>query len=137
MPNDQLSITFAALADPIHAGGFRNVMALRGDPPKADPAFLQAPDGLRHAAELVALLRSRHPDLCLGVGGYPEKHPEAVSTESDLLNLRLKVDAGAAFVTTQLFFDNEVYYRFVDRARAAGIAVPIVPGIMPVLSLYF
>jgi methylenetetrahydrofolate reductase (NADPH) len=125
----------AALADQIHAGGFRNVMALRGDPPKADPAFLQAPDGLRHAAELVALLRSRHPDLCLGVGGYPEKHPEAVSTESDLLNLRLKVDAGAAFVTTQLFFDNEVYYRFVDRCRTAGITVPIVPGLMPVLAL--
>jgi methylenetetrahydrofolate reductase (NADPH) len=125
----------AALADRIHAGGFRNVMALRGDPPKGAAAFVPASDGLRYARDLVALLRSRHPDFCLGVAGYPEKHPEAVSPEADLLNLRQKVDAGAAFVTTQLFFDNDVYHRFVDRCREAGITVPIVPGVMPVLSL--
>jgi methylenetetrahydrofolate reductase (NADH) len=125
----------AALGDHIHAGGFRNIMALRGDPPKGASSFLPGSDGLRHAEELVALLRSRHPDFCLGVAGYPEKHPEAASPEADLLHLRQKVDAGAAFVTTQLFFDNEFYYRFVDRCRTAGITVPIVPGIMPVLSL--
>jgi methylenetetrahydrofolate reductase (NADPH) len=123
------------LADRINDGGFRNVMALRGDPPKGDPSFSQAPDGLRHASELVALIRARQPGICLGVGGYPEKHPEAPSAEADLANLRRKVDAGADFVTTQLFFDNGVYFRFVDRCRAAGIAVPIVPGIMPVLAL--
>jgi len=125
----------AALADGIHAAGFRNVMALRGDPPQGASDFRPAADGLRHAEELVVLLRGRHPDFCLGVAGYPEKHPEAASPESDLENLRRKVGAGAAFVTTQLFFDNGVYHRFVSRCRAAGITVPIVPGIMPVLSL--
>jgi methylenetetrahydrofolate reductase (NADPH) len=123
------------IADQLHAGGYRNIMALRGDPPRGDTTFRPAPDGLRHANELVALLKARHPDLCLGVGGYPEKHPEAPSPEVDLDNLKRKVDAGACFVTTQLFFDNTLYYRFVERCRARGIGVPIVPGIMPVHSL--
>lgn len=125
----------AQTADRIHGDGFRNIMALRGDPPRGSEEFKPAPDGLRYANELVGLLKQRHPDFCLGVGGYPEKHPEAPSPQADLDNLKRKVDAGAAFVTTQLFFDNEVYYRFVERCRAAGIAVPVVPGVMPVLSL--
>ncbi|MBI5767005.1 MAG: methylenetetrahydrofolate reductase [NAD(P)H] [Verrucomicrobia bacterium] len=125
----------AEVADRIHAGGFRNIMTLRGDPPKGATEFPVAPDGLRYASELVALLKSRHPDFCLGVGGYPEKHPEAASLDVDLTNLKRKVDAGADFITTQLFFDNTVYYRFVEKCRGAGIAIPIVPGIMPVLSL--
>jgi methylenetetrahydrofolate reductase (NADPH) len=124
-----------AIADRLHAGGFRNIMTLRGDPPKGETAFTAAPDGLRYASDLVALLRSRHPDFCLGVAGYPEKHPEAPSFDTDLAHLKHKVDAGAAFITTQLFFDNAVYYRFVEKCRAAGITVPIVPGIMTVLSL--
>jgi methylenetetrahydrofolate reductase (NADPH) len=123
------------VADRIHAGGFRNIMTLRGDPPKGETTFTPYKDGLRYGSDLAKLLKSRHPDFCLGVGGYPEKHPEAPSAEADLKNLKTKVDAGAAFVTTQLFFDNEVYHRFVDKCRAAGITVPIVPGIMPVLSL--
>lgn len=123
------------IADQLHAGGYRNIMALRGDPPKGNSSFSPAPDGLRYANELVALLKARHPDFCLGVGGYPEKHPEAPSLEADLDNLKRKVDAGACFVTTQLFFDNTIYYRFVEQCRARGINVPIVPGIMPVLSL--
>jgi len=123
------------LADLIHARGFRNIMTLRGDPPKGSTEFTANVDGLRYASELVALLKSRHPDFCLGVGGYPEKHPEAPSAEIDLANLKTKVEAGADFITTQLFFDNDVYFRFVDRCREAGINVPIVPGIMPVLSL--
>ncbi|MEI6463272.1 MAG: methylenetetrahydrofolate reductase [NAD(P)H] [Verrucomicrobiota bacterium] len=123
------------LADRIHAGGFRNIMTLRGDPPKGAAEFQVTQGGLRHADELVSLLKARHSDLCLGVAGYPEKHPEASSLDLDLTNLKRKVDAGAAFVTTQLFFDNTVYYRFVERCRTAGIHVPIVPGIMPVLSL--
>jgi len=123
------------LADRIHAGGFRNIMALRGDPPKGDATFRPAADGLAHANELVALLKARHPDFCLGVAGYPEKHPEAGSLDADLDHLKRKVDAGASFVTTQLFFDNSAYYGFVARCQRGGIAVPIVPGIMPVLSL--
>jgi methylenetetrahydrofolate reductase (NADPH) len=123
------------IADRIHGDGFRNVMALRGDPPKGAAQFSAAAGGLHYANELVALLKRRHPELCLGVGGYPEKHPEAPSPEADLENLRRKVDAGAGFVTTQLFFDNEAYYRFVERCRSASITVPIVPGVMPVLSL--
>src|SRR3954469_23381695 len=123
------------VADRIHAGGFRNIMTLRGDPPKGETTFTPYKDGLRYASDLVSLLKSRHSEFCLGVGGYPEKHPEASSLEVDLTNLKRKVDAGAAFVTTQLFFDNAVYYRFVEKCRAAGINVPIVPGIMPVLSL--
>ncbi len=123
------------IADRIHGDGFRNIMALRGDPPKGSAVFAAAADGLRHANELVSLLKARHPDFCLGAAGYPEKHPEAPTEEEDLANLKRKVDAGAAFVTTQLFFDNEVYYRFVERCGRAGISVPIVPGLMPVLSL--
>lgn len=128
---DELS----AIADRIHAEGFRNIMTLRGDPPKGETTFTPYRDGLRYASDLVALLKSRHPDFCLGVGGYPEKHPEAPSLAADLTALKRKVDAGASFITTQLFFDNAVYYRFVDQCRAAGITVPIVPGLMPVLSL--
>jgi methylenetetrahydrofolate reductase (NADPH) len=123
------------IADRIHGGGFRNIMTLRGDPPKGATEFTATADGLRNASELVTLLKSRHADFCLGVAGYPEKHPEAPSLEADLAHLKRKVDAGAAFITTQLFFDNALYYRFVERCRAAGITVPIVPGIMPVLSL--
>lgn len=123
------------LADQIHAQGFRNIMTLRGDPPKGATSFPVLPGGFRHATELVALLKRRHPDFCLGVAGYPEKHPEAPSLEADLTHLKRKVDAGADFITTQLFFDNAVYYRFVERCREEGITVPIVPGIMPVLSL--
>ena len=123
------------IADRIHTAGFRNIMTLRGDPPKGATEFKVATEGLRNANELVSLLKSRQPDFCLGVAGYPERHPEASSLESDLTNLKRKVDAGAAFITTQLFFDNTLYYRFVERCRAIGIDVPIVPGIMPVLSL--
>lgn len=123
------------VADRIHDGGFRNIMALRGDPPKGETSFTPYKDGLRYGSDLVGLLKSRHPDFCLGVGAYPERHPEAISADIDLANLKRKVEAGADFITTQLFFDNAVYFRFVDRCRAAGISIPIIPGIMPVLSL--
>jgi methylenetetrahydrofolate reductase (NADPH) len=118
-----------------HASGIRNIMALRGDVPKGmivDTAFK---DGLRYGSDIVSLLHGALPDLCCGVGGYPERHPEATSLEADIDQLKRKVDAGAAFITTQLFFDNAVYLRFVDLCRRSGITVPILPGIMPVLSL--
>jgi methylenetetrahydrofolate reductase (NADPH) len=118
-----------------HASGIRNLMALRGDVPKGSDSATAFKPGLRYGADLVALLKRTHPDFCLGVGGYPEKHPEAASATLDLDNLARKVDAGADFIVTQLFFDNAVYYRFVEACRARGIRVPIVPGIMPVLSL--
>jgi methylenetetrahydrofolate reductase (NADPH) len=123
------------IADRLHGDGFRNIMTLRGDAPKGDPTYTPATDGLRYAAELVALLKARHADFCLGVAGYPEKHPQAPTSGADLDNLKRKVDAGADFITTQLFFDNAVYYRFVEQCRERDINVPIVPGIMPVLSL--
>jgi methylenetetrahydrofolate reductase (NADPH) len=123
------------VADRLHADGYRNIMTLRGDPPKGQTEFVPYKDGLRYGSDLVALLKARHADFCLGVGGYPEKHPEAPSLDADLDNLKRKVDAGASFITTQLFFDNAVYHRFVEKCRARGITVPIVPGIMPVLSL--
>jgi methylenetetrahydrofolate reductase (NADPH) len=125
----------AAVADAHYAMGIRNIMALRGDVPDGLPAATAFSEDLRFGSDMVALLKGLHPDLCLGVGGYPEKHPEAPSFEADMVNLKRKVDAGASFITTQLFFENEAYYRFVDRCRSAGIDVPIVPGIMPVLSL--
>jgi methylenetetrahydrofolate reductase (NADPH) len=124
-----------ALADRIYAAGHRNIMTLRGDPPKGDTTFTPAPDGLSYAVDLVRLLKERHPDFCCGVAAYPEKHPEAATAESDLHNLKNKLDAGGAFGTTQLFFDNAVYYRFVEQARALGITRPILPGLLPALSL--
>jgi len=117
------------------AAGFSNIMALRGDPPKGEARFEPAPDGFRYAAELVVELRERHPDLCIGAAGYPEKHPEAPAPEQDIVRLKEKVDAGADFITTQLFLDNRVYFEFVEKCRAAGIGVPILPGLLPVTSL--
>lgn len=124
-----------SILDRLREAGFRNLMVLRGDPPKGAVEFQPHPDGLRYASELVAFIREHYKnDFCLGVGGYPETHPEAPSPEADLRNLKTKVDAGADFITTQLFFDNAVYFKFVERCHALGIGVPIVPGIMPALS---
>ena len=119
----------------IIAAGLNHIMALRGDPPQGEDRFTPAADGFRYAAELVAFLRARHPGLCIGVAGYPEKHPEAYNIIEDVRHLKEKVDAGADFVTTQLFLHNHVYFDFVDRCRAAGITVPILPGLLPVISL--
>jgi methylenetetrahydrofolate reductase (NADPH) len=116
------------------SAGLKQIMALRGDPPKGETNFTPHPDGLRYANELVQLIREVYPECDLGVAGYPEKHPEAPSLEIDLLNLKRKVDASATFVTTQLFFDNNAYFEFVDNCRGAGITVPILPGLMSVTS---
>lgn len=119
----------------IVAQGFQNIMVLRGDPPRGEKFFKPAADGFRYAAELVAFLRERHPQLCIGVAGYPEKHPEAPDIGTDIRHLKEKVDAGADFITTQLFLDNRAYFEFVEKCRAAGITVPVVPGLLPVISL--
>jgi len=113
--------------------GIENVLALRGDPPKDQPSWRPVPGGFSHANELAAFIRGRF-DFCIGGACYPEKHPEAPSPEEDLRNLKRKVDAGVDFLVTQLFFDESDYWRFVERARAAGIGVPIVPGVMPIVS---
>ena len=111
------------------------IMALRGDPPKGETDFTPHPDGLHYANELVQLIRENFEECTIGVAGYPEMHPEAPSPEIDLLNLKRKVDTGAHFVTTQLFFDNSKYFDFVEQARQAKIEIPILPGLMSVTSL--
>jgi len=122
-----------AVADRMVAGGVENVIALRGDPPAGAEHFQIAPDGLAHGNELVAFLRERFGQrISLAGACYPEGHPECRDLALDLQNLGAKVRAGVDFLITQLFFDNDHYYRFVERARTAGITVPIVPGIMPI-----
>ena len=123
-----------SIVQDMHDNGFENIMALRGDPPQGESKFIPAPDGFHYANELVTFLKKEFPDICLGVGGYPEKHPEAPSLKKDLENLKKKVDAGASFITTQLFFDNTYYYDFLEATQKIGINIPIIPGIMPILS---
>ena len=115
--------------------GFRNVMALRGDPPKGETVFQPVDGGLSYGSDLVSLIKENFPDFSIGVGGYPEKHPEASDPSTDLAHLQTKVDAGADFITTQLFFENQVYFDFVSSCRKTGISIPILPGLLPVLSL--
>jgi methylenetetrahydrofolate reductase (NADPH) len=116
-------------------GGIRNVLALRGDPPKGETAFVPVAGGFRYASELVAFIRDRGFDLCVGGACYPEGHVETRDLDPDLAHLVQKVRAGVDFLVTQLFFDNEDYRAFVRRARSAGVAVPIVPGLMPVTNV--
>ncbi len=115
--------------------GVDYIVALRGDPPKGETSFTAVAGGLRYANELVELIRSDFPKFGILVAGYPEVHQEAASAESDLENLVRKVNAGADAIVTQLFYDNEDFFRFRDKCVAAGIAVPIVPGLLPVLTL--
>jgi methylenetetrahydrofolate reductase (NADPH) len=119
--------------------GITNVLALRGDPPRGQREFIVHPEGLAHASELVALAREvadkRGVQLCIGGACYPEGHPETRDLGADLKNVKTKVDAGADFLITQLFFENRRYFDFLGRARAAGIDVPILPGIMPVTNV--
>lgn len=117
----------------LEAAGIENVLALRGDPPRDSAIFEQPPNGFAHADELTAMIR-RNYRFCVGGACYPEKHPEAASAEEDVRNLGHKVNAGAEFLITQLFFDNDRYFAFVDRLRGAGIRVPVLPGIMPITN---
>ncbi len=121
--------------DDLTTAGVTNVLALRGDLPQELTANAMPDRPLQHASDLVSLIRSSHPEMGIGVAGYPETHPEATSPEADLQSLRLKLERGADFVVTQLFFDNSHYTEFVRRARALGIQKPIIPGILPVVNL--
>lgn len=118
----------------LEAAGVRNVLALRGDAPEGTEGFEVTDGGFAHASDLIAFLSERH-DVCIGGACYPEAHPEAASVDADLAFAKIKQDAGASFLTTQLFFDVGLYNAFVERARAAGITIPIVPGIMPVTNV--
>lgn len=123
------------IVDAFHSEGYRNIMALRGDPPQGQENFQVTDGGFRYASDLVEFIKDRHPDICLGIAGYPEKHPEASSLDADLDALKIKADAGGSFITTQLFFENAAFFNYVDRVRSRGIDLPIIPGIMPVLAL--
>ena len=120
------------VVDSYHEVGVRHIVALRGDPPAGigTPYYTHA-DGYQSSAELVAGIKKRHPDIEVSVSAYPEKHPESRDFDADIDMLQAKVDAGASRAITQVFFDNDLYFRYLDRVRARGITIPIVPGIMP------
>lgn len=115
--------------------GHRQIMALRGDKPKDAESFEAHAEGFRYASDLVKLINQHFPEICIGVGGYPEKHPESADLASDIHFLKHKLAQGGSFVTTQLFFDNDIFFDWVEKCRAADIREPIFPGILPVLSL--
>jgi methylenetetrahydrofolate reductase (NADPH) len=119
------------ILDDLWRAGIQNVLALRGDPPAGQMSFVATEGGFANADALVAYVRSRH-DFCIGVAGYPEGHPQCLNLTRDLEHLKRKVDNGANFIVTQLFFDNEDFYRFRDKAQSVGIKVPIIAGIMPI-----
>ncbi len=122
------------ILDELAGAGIENVLALRGDPPRGQSEWQAHPGGLRYSTELAQLIHEGYP-FAVGAACFPEVHPEAPSLASDLRFLKAKVDAGASFLITQLFFDPELYFTFVDEARATGIEVPILPGIMPITDV--
>ena len=128
-PTDRLR----EILDEVAAAGIENVLALRGDPPRGEDEWKPHPEGLEHSVGLIELLQSEY-DFCVGAACFPEVHPEAPDLDHDLKFLKRKVDAGASFLITQLFFDNRMYFDFVDKVRAHGIDVPIVPGIIPITN---
>jgi len=124
-----------AQLDEFEASGINNILALRGDPPAGEMEFVPPKNGFSHACELVSFIKEQKPNFCVGVAGYPEGHPEATSLDKDIECLKLKVDVGADFIITQLFFDNQLFFAFLDKCKKAGISVPIIPGLMPITSL--
>ena len=132
----------------LHFLGIQNVVALRGDAIPGQRFFIPEADGFSHSSELVAMIRHLNggqyldptvknglsTDFCVGVAAYPEKHFEAANLDVDIQHLKQKVEAGADYIVTQMFFDNQQYFRFVDRLREAGITVPVIPGLKPISS---
>jgi methylenetetrahydrofolate reductase (NADPH) len=127
------SSELAQILDALKSNGVHGLMALRGDAPRGGGGFEPHPEGFAHASDLIGFA-DRDPDLCIGCAFHPEKHPEADSLESDIGFLKLKQDSGADFAVSQLFFDNDSYYRYRDLAVAAGVTLPLVAGILPVTS---
>jgi methylenetetrahydrofolate reductase (NADPH) len=125
---DDLRETLQTMRD----AGIENVLALRGDPPAGQERWTKTEGGLEFSAELVALIRSEFPEFTVGAACFPETHIDATSSDDDLAHLAEKVKAGTSFLITQLFFDNAHYHDFVARARALGVDVPIIPGILPI-----
>jgi methylenetetrahydrofolate reductase (NADPH) len=126
----------AAVVDRLADAGIENIMALRGDPPAGQTSFQRTEGGFGYAADLIRFIRKRFgPKLCLGGAGSPEGHIECRDLDRDIMHLKAKVDAGLDFVVTQLFFDNRIYFDFVARARAVGIQIPIIPGLMPIRTV--
>jgi methylenetetrahydrofolate reductase (NADPH) len=123
--------TLREMVDRIAEAGIENILALRGDPPRGQTDFVQPEGGLGSAAELAGVISEAHPELAIGGACFPEVHPEAPSLEADIAYLKTKVDNGASFLITQLFYDNRSYFDFLPAARAADIDVPIIPGVMP------
>lgn len=121
--------TVRARIEDMKNAGIKNVMALRGDIPVG---MENAPRDYKYAIELIRDIRESGYDFCIGGACYPEVHPESLSADLDIIHLKEKCDGGLDFLTTQMFFDNELYYRFLDKARAAGISLPIIPGVMPI-----
>jgi methylenetetrahydrofolate reductase (NADPH) len=117
----------------IDSAGIENVLALRGDPPRGESEWKPHPGGLSYSVDLIRLISERF-DFCVGAACFPEIHPDAPDRASDLRYAREKAEAGAGFLITQLFFDNDSYFAYVEEARAAGVEVPIVPGIMPITN---
>jgi methylenetetrahydrofolate reductase (NADPH) len=124
----------AEILDELRDANVENVIALRGDPPQGQKTFSPTPGGFAYASDLVAFIRERGYPFSVAGACYPEGHMECADRQQDLENLRVKVKAGADFLITQMFFDNAFYFDFVARARAAGIQVPIIPGIMPITN---
>jgi methylenetetrahydrofolate reductase (NADPH) len=122
------------ILDGMERAGIENVLALRGDPPRGETEWTAHPGGLHYSTELAALITDSYP-FSVGAACFPEVHPEARDMAHDLRFLKAKVDSGATFLITQLFFDNELYFRFLEEARAIGIDVPIIPGIMPITDV--
>lgn len=119
----------------IQAAGIENLIALRGDPPRGVEHFEPAPDGLEHGSELAAFIREHGFDFCLAGAAYPEMHPDSADRAADLDGLKRKIDAGVSLLVTQLFFDNAFYFDFMERLRRAGIDVPVIPGLMPIVDV--
>lgn len=124
-----------AILEDYARAGIENLMVLRGDPPRDRPDYVPPPDGFRYAADLVAYIKRHFPHFGIGVAGFPEGHPETPNRLLEIEHLKAKVEAGADYICTQLFFDNRDFYDFCERCELAGISVPILAGIMPITSL--